>query len=327
MRRLRLGIAGLGRAFSLMVPAFTLDPRVEIAAGADPRPEARSKFEAQFGAKAFDSVEKLAAQPGLDAVYVATPHQFHAAHTSLAASFGKHVLVEKPMAMSVAECDQMIDACRSADVRLGVAYYRRFYPLVARMRQLLDGGSIGTPLAISAVTATPFAISPGEQGYWRVDPDQGGGGALMDIGSHRIDIFRYFFGEIAEVQAFCATLAADYSAEDSVVVALQFEQGPLGTLQCHFGSTADPDELAILGTRGRLVARPLNGSTLIWENQRNQQTETHVRPSNLCGPLIQDFVEAIRTGREPRVPGTDGRATNWVMEQAYRVAKKRILGS
>jgi len=99
--RLKIGVAGLGRAFSLMLPAFTQDPRVEIVAGADPREEARRQFAAQFKAKAFDSVEKLAAQAEVDVVYVATPHQLHAAHACAAAAAGKHVLVEKPMALSL----------------------------------------------------------------------------------------------------------------------------------------------------------------------------------------------------------------------------------
>ena len=105
--KLKLGVAGLGRAFSLMVPTFTLDPRVDIVAGADPREEARSKFRADFNAKVFDSVEKLAADPEVNVVYVATPHQFHTANACAAAAAGKHVLVEKPMALTVTDCQEI----------------------------------------------------------------------------------------------------------------------------------------------------------------------------------------------------------------------------
>src|SRR5687768_14188114 len=110
--KLKLGVAGLGRAFSLMLPSFTGDPRVELVAAADPRREARDKFQADFGAKAFASVDELCAEAAVEAVYIATPHQFHAAHAIVAASCGKHVLVEKPMALSLDECRAMIAAAR-----------------------------------------------------------------------------------------------------------------------------------------------------------------------------------------------------------------------
>src|SRR4051794_12242492 len=102
MRKLRLGIAGLGRAFSLMLPTFLADERVQLAGACDPRGQARRQFEADFDAPAFDDIEALARMPEIDAVYIASPHQFHSAHTRIAARHGKHILVEKPMALSLA---------------------------------------------------------------------------------------------------------------------------------------------------------------------------------------------------------------------------------
>src|SRR3979411_1136627 len=107
-RKLRLGIAGLGRAFSLMIPTFMAHPLVELAAGADPRPEARMKFAADFHGGGYATVEELCADRNVEAIYMATPHQFHAEQVALAAAAGKHVLVEKPMALSLPECPQMI---------------------------------------------------------------------------------------------------------------------------------------------------------------------------------------------------------------------------
>jgi phthalate 4,5-cis-dihydrodiol dehydrogenase len=99
VRPIRLGIAGLGRAFTLMLPTFTADPRIELVAATDLRPDARKRFEADFGATTYDSVEALCDDPAVEAVYVATPHQMHAAHVVAAAARGKHVLVEKPIAV------------------------------------------------------------------------------------------------------------------------------------------------------------------------------------------------------------------------------------
>jgi predicted dehydrogenase len=324
MKPIRWGLIGCGDvATKRVAQAIQQAPASQLVAACRRTPYKLAAFCRQFQVpRAYIDAQELLEDDEIDAVYLATPVHEHLPHTLVAAAHGKHVLVEKPMALSVAQCDAMIAACRQANVRLGVAYYRRFYPLVARMQQIIQAGQIGSPLAISAVTATPFAIQPREDGYWRALPELGGGGALMDIGSHRIDIFRHFFGEIVQVQAMQDTLAAEYQVEDSFVALFRFAQGLLGTLQCHFGSTGDPDELAITGTKGRLVARPLNGDTLLWESSGKLRKETHAPPKNLCGPMVADFVAAVREQRAPLVNGEVGRATNAVMEQAYALARK-----
>ena len=107
---MRLGVAGLGRAFTIMLPTFVQDERIALVAAADPRTEAREKFAADFKAHTYASVEELCADASVEAIYVATPHQFHAAHVCMAAAAGKHVLVEKPLAVTLAECRSMINA-------------------------------------------------------------------------------------------------------------------------------------------------------------------------------------------------------------------------
>ena len=113
-RKLRIGVAGLGRAFTVMLPTFAADPRVALVAAADPRAEARARFAADFSAQTYDTVEALCADPAVEIVYVATPHQHHAQHAILAAQCGKHVLVEKPMALTLEECAAMIAAAQAA---------------------------------------------------------------------------------------------------------------------------------------------------------------------------------------------------------------------
>ncbi|MBL8792434.1 MAG: Gfo/Idh/MocA family oxidoreductase [Planctomycetia bacterium] len=264
----------------------------------------------------------LLADPEIDAVYIATPVRLHLPQTLAAAAAGKHVLVEKPMARTTAECDAMIAACRAHGVRLGVAYYRRFYPLVARLKELLAVGEIGRLLSVSAVTATPLDMAPGEEGYWRVLPEESGGGALMDIGSHRIDLMLDLCGDIADVQAYCDTLTGPHAAEDCASLLFRFRSGMHGTLQCFFGTPAAVDEFTLIGTKGRLSASPLNGSQLVVDLGATQRVETLPPPANLHGPLIADFTAALREGRPPRVTGEAGRAVNAVMERAYRAAQR-----
>ena len=117
-RKLKLGIAGLGRGFTVMLPTLSLHPNLNAVAAVDTRAKARSRFEADFGGTSYDSVEAMCAEADIDAVYVTTPHQFHAEHAEIAARAGKHVLVEKPMAITLDDCTRMIEAAKTAGVRV-----------------------------------------------------------------------------------------------------------------------------------------------------------------------------------------------------------------
>ena len=122
-RTIKLGVIGLGRAFGLMLPTFAGDRRVSVVAAADTREAARQRFVADFGGKAYATAEELCADPAIDAVYVATPHQFHAQHALLAARHGKHLLIEKPLALTLADCAAIVAAARAAKARVGRALF------------------------------------------------------------------------------------------------------------------------------------------------------------------------------------------------------------
>lgn len=321
---IRWGIIGCGDvARKRVAGAIQNDPNSELVAVCRRNENKLREFANEFRVPtATTSAEELIASPEIDAVYIATPVNLHCPQTIAAADVGKHVLVEKPMAMSTAECDQMIVACSKADVRFGVAYYRPFYPVVHRIQQLIEAGEIGTVLSVSATTCTPFAIDPDEDGYWRVLPEAGGGGALMDIGSHRLDLFLRMFGSVSDVKAQVGTVAASYQADDVATLALRFESGVHGVLHCCFGSTTDPDEFAVLGTEGRLVSHPLNGGELIIEHGPDQTVEQHPPASNFNLPLIADFSAAILECCPPLVSGEVGRNVNSVMERAYASSRQ-----
>jgi predicted dehydrogenase len=320
----RWGLLGCGDIVRKRVARAILDESHSRLVAACRRDEARlQEFCHDFSVpRSYRDESGLIADPEVDAVYIATPVSRHRDQTLAAARAGKHVLVEKPMARSVAECQEMIDACREHKVRLGVAYYRRFYPVVWRIKELIAAGEIGRPLSVSATTATPFAIAPDEDGYWRVHGEEGGG-SLMDVGSHRINLFLDLFGKVTDVKAFCDTLAGDYEAEDVATLVLRFGPGMHGTLQCFFGTPAGLDEFAVIGTEGALRADPLNDGSLLVDRGRERRHE-HLPPAdNLHAPLIADFVAAVLEGRPPRVTGEEGLWTNEVMERAYQDARRR----
>ncbi len=320
---LRWGILGAGDIAHKRAAQAIIDEGNSELVAACRRDEAKLQdFCQRFGVpRAYTSDADLIDDPDIDVVYVATPVNLHQPQTLAAAKAGKHVLVEKPMACSTDECDQMVNACREAGVVLGVAYYRRFYPIVRRMKEIISSGQIGKPMSVTAVTATSLDMNPGEDGYWRVVPEVSGGGALMDVGSHRIDLFLDMFGEVASVRALCDALAGDYDGEDCASLVLRFRSGIHGNLQCFFRTNVAADEFSILGTKGRLTASPLNGERLVVEANGEIRTEIHAPASNLHGPLMADFAEAIRKQRQPVVTGEEGRETNKVMELAYANAR------
>jgi phthalate 4,5-cis-dihydrodiol dehydrogenase len=273
---IRIGIAGLGRAFSLMVPAFTRDSRVEIVAGADPRPEARSKFEADFRAKAFDSVEKLAAEPGIDVVYVATPHQCHAAHAIAAAAAGKHVLVEKPMALSLEECRAMIAAARNAGVRLLVGHSHSFDAPILHARRLIDSGRFGRVRMVSALNYTDFLYRPRR-------PEEldtaSGGGVVFNQAAHQVDIVRLLAGSaVACVRALTGAWDPSRPTEGAYSCQLRFRDGGFATLvysgYAHFDSDEFAGWIGEMGAKKDPAAygaarRALQGDEMQVKNERN----------------------------------------------------------
>src|SRR4029077_2173173 len=159
-RKLKLGAAGLGRGFTLMLPTLARDPRIALTAAADPRPEARALFATEFNAQTYESIDELCGDPNVEDVYVATPHQVHAAHTAVATGGAKLVLVEKPMAISLAECQAMISAAQKAGGHLIVGHSHSFNAPIARTRKLSERVQIGAVRMITAINYTDFMCRP-----------------------------------------------------------------------------------------------------------------------------------------------------------------------
>jgi phthalate 4,5-cis-dihydrodiol dehydrogenase len=275
--KLKLGVVGLGRAFSVMVPTFTGDARVELVAGADPRAEARDRFTQHFGAKAFDSAEKLCAEAALDVVYIATPHQFHAANAVTAASCGKHVLVEKPMALTLEECRAMIAAARDAKVQLIVGHSHSFDAPILHARKIIEGGALGRVRMISALNYTDFLYRPRR-------PEEldtrTGGGVVFNQAAHQVDIVRLLAGSrVRSVRASTGAWDPARPTEGAYSALLTFEDGSFASLvysgYAHFDSDEFTGWIGEMGAKkdpsayGMTRQRLLQGDELAAKNARN----------------------------------------------------------
>lgn len=239
--RIRLGVAGLGRAFTVMLPTLAADPRIRLVAATDPRPEARRQFEADFGGRAHDSVEGVCADPAVDAVYIATPHQLHCAHVCIAAGNRKHVLVEKPMALSIDECTRMIDAADGAGVALVVGHSHSFDLPILRARAVIDHGDLGTVRMVHAMNYTDFMYRPRRPEELRTDE---GGGVIFSQGAHQIDIVRLLAGGMTmSVRAMTCNWDPLRPTEGAYSALLQFADGAHAAVTYNGYGHYDSDEL------------------------------------------------------------------------------------
>jgi phthalate 4,5-cis-dihydrodiol dehydrogenase len=247
-RVLNIGVVGLGRAFTLMLPTFAGDARVKLVAATDPIAAACRQFEKDFGTPAHESVKALCADPRVDAVYIASPHQFHAAHVAIAAAHGKHVLVEKPMALTLADCTAMIEATRRAGVHLIVGHSHSFNTPVQCTRALIDSGAYGAVKMIHALNFTDFLFRPRR-------PEEldtsAGGGVIHSQATHQIDLVRLLGGGlVTSVRAHTGAWDASRPTEGAYSALLGFDGGAFASATYSGYGHFDSDNL--LGDIGEM---------------------------------------------------------------------------
>lgn len=294
-----------------VIPAVLAEERSELwgIVTRDPGKAAR------YGVPAFTELGPALAANGADAVYVASPVFLHSPQTLASLGAAKHVLCEKPMAMNYAQARSMVEAAEAAGKILGVAYYRRTYPKVRRALELLQNGAVGQPLLAYITCHDGW---PGEEDYapWRLDPAQAGGGPLYDIGSHRIDVLNYLFGEPQQVSAHLANAVHAGLVEDCATLVIEYRSKVRGIVDVRWNSHVKRDEFRIVGTDGEMDLTPLNGPELVYPGGR-ENLPPH---PNLHFPCIQNFVAAVTEGAPLLASGSRSLWTDWVTEQAVASA-------
>ena len=317
---IRWGLVGCGDiAEKRVAPALQAAPGATLLACSRKQPARLSAFQQRHNIpKGYLDPAEIFADPEIDAVYLATPVFLHCLHTLEAAEQGKHVLCEKPMAMDATECQRMVDACRSHGVKLGIAYYRRFYPVVQKIQELLRAGALGKVILVRTTLVEPTPLEPAA---WRFVPDQGGGGLLMDMASHRLDLLCMLFGQPVSVSALTGTRELNIPVEDTGSLLIQFAGGVQAAVFASHCIHAPMDEFEIYGTRASLRVSPLNGSELRLFGDHRESFHLP-KAENVHLPLIEDFNQAIRENREPRVSGKEGMKASLLLEAAYHAARE-----
>ena len=320
MKKLRWGLIGCGDiARKRAAPALVDLPACELVAVSRANFDKAESFAREFGAKRwYKDWQELVADEEVDAVYIATPVYLHAEQTVASAEAGKHVLCEKPMAMSTLECDLMIAACEANHVRLGVAYYRHHYPAIDRIKEILRTGEIGRAIIAQVNAFERFAPDEAHPRRWLLEKDFSGGGPMMDFGCHRIEVLINLFGHVKEIKTLAGNVLFDREVEDTSTALLQFEDGPQATLSVTHAAFEPQDTLDIFCSCGSIQVDALNEGEIKVRTKESERVEVHTPHANLHQPLIADFVEAVLNNRTPQVDGHLGREIAKINEEIYR---------
>ena len=338
MKKIRFGILGAGGiADRRTMPGMLLAEHAEIAAVMELDAQVAEGLRAKYGAKrAYTDERALLSDPEIDAVYIASPIACHARQARLAADMGKHILIEKPLAMTADEGAEIVAYCRERGVQIAAGLMMRFGSYVQAMKKAVAEGKIGDVVSCFAHFTCWYPDIPGS---WRQTKTSAGGGALMDMGVHCIDLIRYVTGQnVRQVAAMHDTLTFQYEVEDSSTVLMRLDNGALCTVQSNFNI---PDEAALwrlefFGTRGRLagngVIGQVDGGSVDavfledvggYDAQQShepaaQRVDLEVELGNAYAREVESFCLSLLDGRPLEVPAGEAVAAQRVIEAAYR---------
>ena len=307
----------------------------ELGAVYGRREEANRETAEEFGAAACRSPEELLASD-CSVIYIATPVDLHLKQVIACAEAGKHVFCEKPLGLNVREAEEMLEACRKAGVLFGVGLMMRFHAYHREAKRLVEEGRIGRPVFGRAQLSCWY---PPIEGAWRQVPERGGGGSLIDMGSHCIDLLEMFFGPTRRVCCVTGNLVHDYRSEDTAVVLLEFENGAKGVVDTLFNvpDTASKNRLELYGSGGSILAEGTIGqgeagdmvgffqpSDTGYDAQQARSAAEGVRiapePVNMYRAEVEAFSRAVLEGTAPPVGGESGLWNQKVIAAAYESA-------
>jgi predicted dehydrogenase len=272
----------------------------------------------------YSDADALIADNEVDAIYVATPPSTHKEFVLKAAAAGKPVLVEKPMALSVAECEAMTAACVKAQVPLRVAYYRRKLPRFEKMRALIDGGIIGEPRAVAVRHFMKQGTRPAQA--WKIDPALNGGGLFVDMQAHTLDWLHSVFGPVREIGGVAVNAARTYAAEDTVSCSLLFANGVVASGLFAYAIARDEESVTVYGSMGEVSMGFFRPSEVRLRLGDVEQQFELPDPPHVHQPLIQAYVNELRGGPALDSSGETALETTRVIDEIlrqYRIGRKK----
>ncbi|MCX7027315.1 MAG: Gfo/Idh/MocA family oxidoreductase [Spirochaetes bacterium] len=355
MKKLKFGLYGYGKVAELHAKALAASSKAKLVSVCGRDRTKAAAFASAWGIESRENPAEMALKDGVEAVIVTTPHPLHAVHSLEALAAGINVLVEKPMALKVADCDAMLAAAASRGLRLGVVSQRRWYPSAMRIRRAIDEGKLGRPL-LGQISILGWR----DEEYYKSDPWRGswsgeGGGVIVNQAPHQFDLLAWFMGPVASVAGSWINASHPFiEVDDSAAAVLRFESGGLGSVfvsnsqkpgihaKVHIhgssgasaGVKTDGGAMFIAGRSG-IAEPPYNDLWTIpgeedllagWRKEDAAYFAGIDATWHFFRIQIDDFAEALKAGHEPFVTGKDGRETVKIMEGIYRsMAENRIV--
>lgn len=277
----------------------------------------------------YDNAEALINDPEVDAVYIATPPHVHKQYVLQVAAAGKPVYCEKPMALTLAECHEMIETCTKADVPLWIAYYRRSLTKYVQIKQLLDADAIGHVHLVTVQLQMARQTISTENLPWRFDPAIGGGGPFVDMGSHTLDLLDYYFGPLSAVTGNAINTNPLYTAEDNVTAAFTLANGAVGSGSWSFtnptttGSPISIDETTLYGTKGMIKFSSFDDQPFTIEQNEQMEQRGDPFPRHVQQPFIQAIVDELNGQGTCPGDGSSAARTTAVIDQILESYRKQ----
>lgn len=311
-RTIGLGLVGLGWFGGVLADRARATGLSQVVSCFARSADARATFAETHGCRAAETLEAMLDDPEVDAVLIATPHSTHPELIEQAAAAGKHIFVEKPIALTVAGVRRAIAAAQNAGVVLQVGHNRRRQPANRRIKAMLDAGDLGTVVQLEGSHSAPGALNP-ELVAWRKDPVECPAGGMTALGIHEVDTFNYLVGPAKRVTAFSKQLAGLTGLDETTMAVIEFESGPLGYL----GTTyfAPPVvTVAAFGT-GANVWNEEDGTRLfVQKSGEAARTEQDVETIDTVTDELEEFARCIRDGATPETGGPEGLEVAAVLE-------------
>lgn len=327
MATIRWGMIGCGAVAEVKSgPGFYKANNSQLVAVTSADPAMTRSFAERHGVPGvYETSEQLVADAEVDAVYVATPPSSHKPLSLLVAKAGKHVYVEKPMAMRFEECREIVDVCAQQGVRLYVAFYRRAMPRFLKIKEWIDSGAIGAVRNVRAVQHQPPAPEDMSRATlpWRLKPEVSGGGKFLDMGIHELDLFDFLFGAIEEVHGVASNQAGLYDVEDTVTATWRHASGVQGYGSWCYVCGHGEDFVEIVGSKGRITFEFFSDKPLTLIDESGTRTADIPNPPHVQQPFIQSIVDDLN-GVAP-CPGNVESAvrSTWVADEVLKNYRKQ----
>ncbi len=340
MKKLGFGIIGLGMIAEVHAKAISELEGCRLVAGFDSYGERAKKFAEDHACRGYEDIDRFLADPELDIVTIATPSGLHLDGAVAAAKAGKHVIVEKPLEITKARCQEIIDVCASQGVKLTGVFPSRFHNAPILIKKAIEDGRFGKVVMADAQVKWFRTQAYYDSGAWRGTWKYDGGGALMNQSIHAIDLLQWFMGEVSEVSAFTGTLSHErIEVEDTAVAVLRFKNGAMGVIE---GTTsAYPGflkRIEILGTKGSAVME--EESIIKWQFEQELPEDAGIRDRYLHGTatgggaadpkaigyhghkkLFESFVKSVSENAAVEITGESAAKAVEIIEAIYRSAQ------